>query len=61
MAKLHRSWIRVTDKWSIDIYDHDVVDPRLLVMLGTFKTDADNKKAREEREKRSEEEQNSLD
>lgn len=42
VAELERDWFSFTDKWQIDIYDHSVVDPRILIMLGVFKTDADN-------------------
>lgn len=40
IAKLERPWLRIRDIWSINIFDHNTIDSRLLVMIGVFKTDA---------------------
>ena len=42
VAQLNRPWLRINDQWSGEIYDHGAVDSRLLIMMGVFKTDADN-------------------
>ncbi len=42
VAKLNRPWVRIRDQWNVKILDHRAVDSRLLIMLGVFKTDADN-------------------
>ncbi len=43
VATLNRSAINFFgDNWNVKIYNHDVVDPRILVMIGSYKTSADN-------------------
>jgi uncharacterized protein YxjI len=49
LAKIKRPWINfLSDKWTIDIYSPQAIDPRILVLIGAFKTHIDNKRRAEE-------------
>lgn len=41
LAKLKLPFVRIKDNWEIQVYDNNVIDSRILIMLGVFKTDAD--------------------
>lgn len=46
VASLHRPWINfLGDEWNVKVTNPEAVDPLMLVMIGAFKTDADNKKS----------------
>ncbi|MCY4643027.1 MAG: hypothetical protein OXB88_00250 [Bacteriovoracales bacterium] len=41
VATLNRPLLRISDRWDMEIANHDAVDSRVLVMLGVFQTDRD--------------------
>lgn len=42
LSTIKRPMINLTgDTWTVDIANHDVIDPRILVMIGAYKTSAD--------------------
>jgi uncharacterized protein YxjI len=43
IAELHRPWFNITDSWSVEI-KKPILDSRLLVMIGAFKTASDNER-----------------
>jgi hypothetical protein len=44
VAEINKQLLNLTDHWSVDIKNPGAVDPRLLLMIAPFKTDADGKK-----------------
>lgn len=53
IATVCRPWVNfMGDKWKVEILDPQAVDSRIIVMVGVFKTDADNIR-RSEKSKKS--------
>ena len=53
IATVCRPWVNfMGDKWRVEILDPQAVDSRIIVMVGVFKTDADNIR-RSEKSKKS--------
>ena len=43
IATLKRSMFSLFgDNWNVKVYNHDILDPRILVMIGAYKTSTDN-------------------
>ena len=52
IAELSRPFINfLTDEWTIKIAKPGVIDNRILVMIGAFKTHADNERRREQKQR----------
>lgn len=46
-ATISRPWFNFfSDKWTVNIQDPQIIDPRFLVMIGAFKTEVDNRRRR---------------
>jgi hypothetical protein len=39
----------VSDKWAVSIKNRDAVDPRIIVIIGAYKTAVDNDRVREQK------------
>ena len=49
VVRLSRPWINpLGDKWEVQVANQQTVDPRLIVMTGVFKTDADNQRRKKD-------------
>jgi hypothetical protein len=42
IATLHRPFFNFTDRWRVNVFKPDAVDPRLLVIIAAYKTSVDN-------------------
>lgn len=52
IATVCRPWVNfMGDKWKVEIQNPQVVDSRIIVMVGVFKTDADNQRRSEKSKK----------
>ena len=47
IVTLNRPWMSFTDNWKVSVNDPNIVDPRILVMIGAYKTFSDNKRNRD--------------
>jgi len=45
VAKLYRPAFQIVDTWQLDIYQKEVVDPRIMLMIPAFKTTIDKSKS----------------
>lgn len=49
IVRLSRPWINpLGDKWEVQVFNQQAVDPRLIVMTSIFKTDADNQRRKKD-------------
>ncbi len=54
IAVIHRPWLRFfRDSWTVEVLDPKAMDPRLMIFVATYQTDAENRaRARREMENR---------
>lgn len=51
VAELKRAWLQwFRDTWEVQVVDPAAVDPRLIVMIGAYKTSVDNARRRESKD-----------